>query len=67
MELQDVLGDKLLITGLAGELEILLSEISVEELGVVLVDVLLVGSQISPSFESSVAQLTGVNLLGLWL
>ena len=65
VELQNVLGDKLLTTGLTVELQILLGEIFVEILGVVLVHVLLVSSQIFARFESSVTQLTGEYLFGL--
>ena len=62
MALQNVLGHKSLTTGLAGKLQILLSQISVEILGVVQVNFLLVTLQISFFSEGSVAQLAGIIL-----
>ena len=64
VELKYVLSHKPLATGLAVELQIFLSEIFVEILCVVLVNFLLMGSQIFSRLESSVAQLTGENLCG---
>ena len=65
MELQNVLGHKPCTTGITGELQILLSEIFVEILCMVLMNIPLVSSQIFARLESSVAQLTGESLRGL--